>query len=364
MGQVDPAEKIAKKMSGNFHNKPVLVTGSTGYLASWIVKSLLEKGITVHATMRGVGNKAKRKHLDDIAKAVNGKIKYFEADLLSPGSFDSAMEGCEIVFHTASPFFLNSKDPQQELIDPALNGTKNILESVNNSGSVKRVVLTSSVAAIYGDTIDGESIEGGVFDETMWNTSSNLKQSQYNYSKTLAEKEAWRMNEKQNKWSLVVINPSLVFGPALNIHSDFSSKSIMLQICNGDMRWGTPDLTYALTDVRDVATAHMNAAFNNKTIGRYIISSGSINFLDIGKILIKNFGSDYPFPKFKAPKILFWLIAPLFGVKRKFVSRNVGYPLYFDNSKSKKQLGMDYIPIEKTIIDFFQQLLDEKIVQV
>ena len=223
------------------------------------------------------------------------------------------------------------------------------------------MVLTSSVAAIYGDTIDAKSIEGGVFDETMWNTSSNIKQSQYNYSKTLAEKEAWKMNEKQSRWSLVAINPSLVFGPALNIHSDFSSKRIMMQLCNGDMRWGTPDLTYAITDVRDVAMAHIKAAFDKKASGRYIISSGSINFLDIGKILIKNFGSDYPFPKFKAPKILFWLIAPLFGVKRNFVVRNVGYPLYFDNSKSKKELAMDYIPIEKTIIDFFQQFLDEKI---
>ena len=78
--------------------------------------------------------------------------------------------------------------------------------------------------------------------------------------------------------------------------------------------------------------------------------------------LIKNFGSGYPFPKFKAPKILFWLIAPLFGVNRNFVNRNVGFPLYFDNSKSKKELGMDYIPISKTIVDFFQQFVDEKIV--
>ena len=349
-------------MSDNNNSKPVLVTGATGYLASWIVKGLLEKGITVHAAIRGVGDKVKTKHLDDIATAANGRIKYFEADLLTTGSYESAMEGCELVFHTASPFFLDAKDPQKELIDPALNGTRNVLDSVNKSGSVKRVILTSSVAAIYGDTIDARGIESGVFDESMWNTSSNIKQSQYNYSKTLAEKEAWKMNEKQSRWSLVAINPSLVFGPALNIHSDFSSKRIMMQLCNGDMRWGTPDLTYAITDVRDVAMAHIKAAFDNKASGRYIISSGSINFLDIGKILIKNFGSGYPFPKFKAPKILFWLIAPLFGVNRNFVNRNVGFPLYFDNSKSKKELGMDYIPISKTIVDFFQQFVDEKIV--
>ena len=96
-------------MSDNNNSKPVLVTGATGYLASWIVKGLLEKGITVHAAIRGVGDKVKTKHLDDIATAVNGRIKYFEADLLATGSYESAMEGCELVFHTASPFFFRRK---------------------------------------------------------------------------------------------------------------------------------------------------------------------------------------------------------------------------------------------------------------
>ena len=112
----------------------MLVTGATGYLASWIVKSLLEKGITVHATMRGVEIRPE-KHLDDISAAVNGKIKYFE-ESFKFWFFDLAMEDCEIVFHGIT--FLNSKDPQKELIDPALNGTRNVLESVDKSGSIKK----------------------------------------------------------------------------------------------------------------------------------------------------------------------------------------------------------------------------------
>ena len=115
----------------------------------------------------------KREHLDKIAGKSSAEIKYFEADLLNFGTYKEAMEGCQLVFLTASPFFLDSKDAQKELIEPALEGTKNILNSVNETESVKRVVLTSSVAAIYGDTIDSKMVTDGIFDETMWNTTSS-----------------------------------------------------------------------------------------------------------------------------------------------------------------------------------------------
>ena len=349
-------------MSDNNHSKPVLVTGATGYLASWIVKGLLEKGITVHAAIRGVEDRLKRKHLDDIAAAVNGKIKYFETDLLIPGSYGSAMEGCELVFHTASPFFLDSKDAQKELIDPAFKGTRNVLDSVNKTPSVKRVVLTSSVAAIYGDTIDSKNVPDGIFDESVWNTSSTPIQSEYSYSKTVAEKEAWKICGEQNRWDLIVINPSLVLGPALNPYSEFESKKFMLQMGNGDLKSGVPDIKLGIVDVRNVGEAHLNAGYNPSANGRYIISSDSMDFLTIGKYLLEKFGNKYPIPTRVAPKFLVWLIAPMIGIKRNFVSRNVGYAVHFNNTKSKKELAIDYISVKDTVIDFFQQFIDEKLI--
>ena len=341
---------------------PVLVTGATGYVAGWIVKNLLDKGITVHAAIRDVGNKSKRLHLDKIADKLNGNIKYFEADLLSHGSYKMAMDGCELVFHTASPFFLDSKDAQKELIDPALDGTRNVLDSANKTPSVKRVVLTSSVAAIYGDTIDSKNVPEGIFDESMWNTSSSPTMSEYSYSKTIAEKEAWKICGEQNRWDLVVINPSLVLGPALNPHSEFESKKFMLQMGNGDMKSGVPDIKLGIVDVRNVGEAHLNAGYNPKARGRYIISSESMDFLSIGNYLRQKFGNKYPIPKKVAPKFLVWLIAPIIGIKRNFVSRNVGYAVHFNNSKSKKELSIDYIPVKQTVIDFFQQFIDEKLI--
>jgi nucleoside-diphosphate-sugar epimerase len=134
--------------------KPVLVTGANGYVASWLVKRLLDEGLTVHAAVRDPKNEKKIAHLKEVAARSKGQIKFFASDLLKPGSYKEAMEGCELVYHTASPFVTNVKDPQKELIDPAVNGTASVLNSANEVSSVKRVVVTSSCAAIYTDAID------------------------------------------------------------------------------------------------------------------------------------------------------------------------------------------------------------------
>jgi len=111
-------------------SKPVMVTGATGYMASWIVKQLLEEGISVNATVRDPSNAEKVAHLTALAATSPGELRSFKADLLDPGSFDEPMQGCELVIHTASPFFLaKPKDPEQELIRPAKEGTRNVLEA-------------------------------------------------------------------------------------------------------------------------------------------------------------------------------------------------------------------------------------------
>ncbi len=156
-------------------DKPVLVTGANGYVASWLVKMLLKEGMTVHAAVRNPDDKKKVAHLDAIAENAAGKIKYFSADLLKMGSYNEAMTGCELVFHTASPFTFNFTDAQRDLIDPAVLGTQNVLEAANRIPSVKRVVLTSSCAAIYSDGTDVAKAKNGTLTEELWNTSASLK---------------------------------------------------------------------------------------------------------------------------------------------------------------------------------------------
>jgi len=175
-------------------SKPILVTGGSGYIASWIIRYLLEDGLNVRATVRSKANPKKVAHLMDLQKGTEGNLELFEADLMQDGSFDEAVKGCELIMHTASPFFLKKpKDVQKELIGPAELGTQSVLDSATKVGGVKRIVLTSSVAAIYSDSVDITDRPGEVFDEEQWNTESSLEHNAYSYSKTLAEKKAWEL---------------------------------------------------------------------------------------------------------------------------------------------------------------------------
>jgi nucleoside-diphosphate-sugar epimerase len=346
-------------------SKPVLVTGATGYVAGWLVKRLLEEGITVHAAVRNPDKKEKTAHLDAIAEKSSGAIKYFKSDLLQPGSYAEAMEGCELVYHTASPFSLRVNDPQKELIDPAKLGTRNVLEQASKTNSVKRVVLTSSCAAIYTDAIDCKMAPGGVLTEDIWNTTSSLTYQPYSYSKTVAEREAWEIAEKQDQWDLVTINPCLVLGPPLNPHNTTSeSFTILKQMGDGTYKTGVPDIGMGVVDVRDVAAAHFKAGFIPEAKGRYITCAHNSSFLSFAKELLPKYGKNYPIPKKALPKWLLSMIGPLMDktVTRKFIRNNVNIPWKADNSKIRKDLGMEFIPLRQTMEDSFQVLIDEKIV--
>ena len=341
-------------------SKPVLVTGGSGYIAGWIIRYLLEKGITVRATVRDTGLPDKVTHLNELAETLPGKLRLFAADLLKPGAFDQAMQGCELVMHTASPFTLDkTKDPQTAFIQPALEGTRNVLKAVTAASTVKRVVLTSSVAAIFGDFADFAAIKGSAYTEEHWNTTSSESHQPYNYSKTVAEKEAWKIARNQDRWDLVTINPSMVFGPSLTRNTVSGSVNLMKQFGDGTARFGVPDLTMGMVDVRDVAQAHIQAGFTPEASGRHIVSAGEIELIEIGRILREHFGSGYPFPKKVSPKFVVSLAAPLLGMTRKFVKNNVGYKVKFDNSYSIEDLKISYRPMKETIIAHFQQLVDD-----
>lgn len=340
---------------------PVLVTGATGYVAGWIVKKLLEAGVTVHAAVRDPSNHDKLNHLEELKNSTNGDLKFFAADLLKEGSYAEGMAGCKVVIHTASPFTSKIIDPQKDLVDPAKLGTRNVLETANKTESVSRVVLTSSCAAIYGDNKDLVSLPNGTLDESVWNKSSSLSHNAYSYSKTVAEKEAWSICENQSKWDLVVLNPSLVFGPGLNSNATSESFSIMKSFGNGLMKRGTPDIGIGIIDVRDLADAHLRAAFIKNAHGRYIISAHNTSFLEIGKLLSPEYDS-YPIPKSAAPKFLIWLVGPFVdkNLTRRYIRDNVNYKWKADNSKSIKELGIRYRPLKDTVSEFFQLIIDAK----
>ena len=339
---------------------PVMVTGASGYIASWIVKELLESGRTVHGTVRSLSKRNALSHLEKLAAATGGRLKLFEADLLEEGSFDAAAQDCELVLHTASPFhYTVSSDPERQLLAPAVEGTRNVLAAVQRTESVRRVVLTSSVLSIFGDALDATYVPNGVLNERHWNHSSSLTHQSYAYSKVMAEREAWRICEADHtqRWDLVALNPALVMGPSLTPHTRSGSVSILRQFGNGRLRLGVPRTMACLADVRDVAHAHILAGDTPLAAGRYIIHAGSLSLLQIANVLRSHFPG-YPLPRTELPKWLTWLIAPLVGLRRQFVSKNVGYPLCLDNARSRA-LGVDYRPLEQTLVEHFAQLIED-----
>lgn len=339
---------------------PVMVTGATGFVAGWLVRRLLEEGLTVHAPVREPFNAEKTAHLDRMAAELPGELKLFEADLLDDGSYGPAMEGCAVVFHTASPFTSNFDDPQRDLVDPAVNGTRNVLETANRTPSVQRVVVTSSCAAIYGDNKDVQHAPGKVLTEDIWNTTSSLDRQPYSYSKVEAEKAAWAIAEVQSRWRLVTINPSLVIGKTISGNSTSESHTILKQFGDGTLKAGAPPMEIGMVDVRDVAEAHLRAGFLADAKGRHIASAQTVSFLELGQMLRRHFGDKWPFPTRELPKWLLWLIGPMVSkqLSRQMISDNMGYPWQADNSKSKRELGIEYHPVSDAAAEMFQQLID------
>ncbi|MDZ7741323.1 MAG: aldehyde reductase [Bacteroidota bacterium] len=336
--------------------KTIMVTGGTGYIGSWVTKYLLEKGYQVRLTVRNKSNQSKFEHLLKIAENSEGALDIREADLLKEGSYDEAARGCEAIMHIASPYTLRFKNPKKELIDPALEGTRNVLGAAIRSGTVKKVILTSSVAAVHGDAIDMQEQQLDEFTEDDWNHSSSVKHQPYSYSKVLAEREAWKMFKEQDQWKLVVINPSFVIGPSLTALSNSESLNILKDMTSGKYALGVPELWFGFVDVRDVAKAHLIALEKADADGRHILAEQTMKLLDLANLIRKNFDGKYKLPKSETPKFLLYLVGWMFGLSAKFIKRNVGYPVRLKTDKSKEKLGLKYTPVEQSAVDMIEQM--------
>ncbi|XP_039172574.1 phenylacetaldehyde reductase-like isoform X1 [Eucalyptus grandis] len=260
--------------------KVVCVTGGAGYIASWLIDLLLHRGYTVKATIRNTNDSRKTQHLLALEGAKE-RLHLFKADLLEEGSFDSIVDGCGAVFHTASPVVFSASDPQAEIVDPAVRGTLNVLKSCAKVPSIKRVVVTSSMAAVV---LSGKPLTSGVVvDETWFSDPVFCEESKlwYMLSKTLAEKAA-REFAKEKRIDLVVMNPGHVIGPLLQPTVNLSVE-LILNFLNGTEEF--PNASYGFVDVRDVARAHIQALQNSSASGRYCIVGGVMHRPDMSKIL-------------------------------------------------------------------------------
>lgn len=338
-------------------NKKILVTGASGYLASWIVKLLIEQGHTVHATVRSLNDTVKISHLLKLKKLTPKQLVLFEANLLTENSFDEAVKGCDIAIHTASPYFLDKpKNIQKELIDPAVNGTNNVLNSVNKTKSVKRVIVTSSIVTLFNNAKELSNKPNHEVTENGTNTNLDETYNSYAFSKTKAEQIAWEVSKK-NDWDLITVHPGAIFGPSLSMRKDSTSVQMMMQFLNGSFKTGVPNLSLGVVDVRDAAKIHVNVALTPSATGKYIAVAETLTLLEVSRLLdINKLGIKNKLPKKELPKFLIWLISPLIGMQRKYVLNNINHAITFNNSRSTSELGIVYSSPKNTLNEHIKQL--------
>ena len=365
----------------------VLVTGGTGFIAGHLCYQLLTRSYHVHATVRSLEKGAKElrealleydqsHHQDSNVKLteelLQQRLHVFEADLLKEGSFAQALNGCQFVHHTASPYILNVKDPQKDLVDPALKGTMNVLgecvklrekQSKDDPKRLQRIILTSSIAAI----VDTPEIDK-VYTENDWNELSELYRNPYFYSKTVSEKAAWKylteMEEKHGPdfLELAVINPCGVIGESIFPKQLNQSHETITKLCNGELPI-IISLSFTYVDVKDVALAHVQAMIlesDNKSRfapskkERFITACGdSVPMKEIIEYLKEVFPNPpntwtKNLPTFNLEGTLGTYIvkfSALFQPKfvRQVITANIGRPQLFDNSKSRQVLEINYI---------------------
>lgn len=281
------------------------VTGASGYIGSHVVRELLERGYTVRATVRDAADAAKTDHLTRLAEELPGALELHSADLMRPGSFDAAVTGCQQVHHVATAVYFNAEDPQREIVDPAVQGTDNVLRAVDRASSVEALTVTSSIAAV----VDVAPRPAHTYTEADWNRDATVQGSPYSLAKTLAERAVWRWHDAlppTRKIPLTVINPVYVFGPVyakLHLRSspDFI-RSLLLHT------WpGCPGLSLPIVDVRDVAAAQVAGAERGAT-GRFILHSESLWLRELAQTLAPAF-PDYGVNTLPMPGALLYLAA-------------------------------------------------------
>ncbi|KAK4437549.1 Tetraketide alpha-pyrone reductase 1 [Sesamum alatum] len=309
----------------------VCVTGAAGFVASWLVKRLLLSGYHVIGTVRDPDDEKKVGHLRRLEGA-RERLQLVRAELMVEGSFDAPIMGCHGVFHTASPVIgLPKSDPKAEILQPAIDGTLNVLRSCKKNPSLRRVVLTSSSSTVR---IRDDFDPALPLDESSWSSEELCHRLNiwYALSKTLAEKAAWKFCE-ENKIDLVTLLPSFVIGPSLP-PSLCSTASDVLGLLRGETEKFQWHGRMGYVHIDDVALSHILLYENENAKGRYLCSSTVVDNHQLAAILSPRY--------------------PTLPIPKRFVKHD--RPHYELDVSKLKGLGMQFRSIEEMFDDCVESL--------
>ncbi|HUN33074.1 MAG TPA: NAD-dependent epimerase/dehydratase family protein [Trebonia sp.] len=327
----------------------VLVTGVTGYVAGFCVRELLEHGYAVRGTVRNAKT-ADVTHLRPL-----GQIELAQATLDDDAGWAQAVDGCDYVLHVASPIPFKAPKHEDELLRPAVDGTRRVLTAAGQAG-IKRVVYTSTLDAATRN----RATAGRIHTDEDWSDLAEC--NAYAKSKLLAEKAAWDLAGHYDL-ELAAVLPGAVIGPQfqLKVNKD-STSDLVRRILAGDMP-AIPPISIAFSDVRDLAIAHRLAMEVPAAAGnRYICAGGPLAMMDIARILKEEYGlqgyrvSTRPVPP--------WVIkaAALMSDEAKLAADMLGAAHQITAEKARRDLGWVQRPLRQTILETAEHLIEQGIV--
>jgi dihydroflavonol-4-reductase len=326
----------------------VLVTGASGFIAGHVIRELVDAGYAVRGTVRNTAAREKVAHLPS-------SVELVQADLDRDEGWAEAVAGCRYVMHVASPLPSGVPRDEDELIRPAVDGTLRVLGAAAETGTVERVVLTSSIAAITS----GHADETIVHTEQDW---ADLERcAAYPKSKTLAERAAWDLVARDPRFELVVVNPGLVLGPVLRSESTTSTDVVRMLLARGVP--GSPRLAFAPVDVRDVAVGHRLAMERPEAAGkRYILAGDQMWMRDIAKVLAAEFNpKGYHVPTGRVPYWLMWIMGRFNQTVRLGLDM-IGRPERVSARQAERDLGWSMRPVRESIVDTGRSLIEHGVV--
>jgi dihydroflavonol-4-reductase len=323
-------------------DSPVLVTGASGFLAKHIVLALLREGYPVRASLRDPARAAEVRQavLPHLPAGAERGLSFATLDLTRDEGWSEAMAGAAALIHTASPFPIAQPKDAEEVIRPAVDGTRRALRAAAAAG-VGRVILTSSTTAIIGRRRDGR-----VHTEADWSDAEDPPENPYTRSKVMAERAAWEIAGNEGL-ALTAINPAFILGPPLDSHFGASIGLVRRVLRGRDPM--LPRLGFPVVDVRDAALAHLRALARPETAGeRFIAAAGALWMTDWGRIL-KQRWPDRRMPTRAAPKPLLRLLA-LFDGEVRAALPGVGHREEVSAAKAQDLLGIDFITPDRALL--------------
>jgi nucleoside-diphosphate-sugar epimerase len=336
--------------------KTVLVTGGSGYIAGWCIAGLLSQGYRVRTTVRNPSREPEV-HAAVASQADPGHhLTVHQADLMSDEHWPSIVQGCDYVLHVASPLPVSQPKDPDDLIVPAREGTLRVVRAALDAG-VGRIVLTSSVAAIRGGR------EGQPLDETMWTDLGASNLTPYVKSKTIAEQAAWELaDERGMRDRIATVNPAVVIGPLLS-----DDRSASLEVIERLLKGmpAMPRLGFGFVDVRDVADLEIRAmTAPEAACERFIAVNEFMWMSEVAEILRTRLGPRASkVPTRVAPDFVVKTMALFDGGIRSFKS-SIGKRTDYATTKARDQLGWSPRPVEDSIVDTAESLIEHGVVEV